>query len=90
MAAVTPPSLEQIKQMRESIKDCSNYRVVVDMGETVFDSTMSFLIWDDNNQLLHAISANTANSNIVQQCDAPFRIDHVDYAQIEAIYSNMK
>ena len=41
MAAVTPPTLAQIKKMRESLKNCNDYRVIVDMGETVFDSTMS-------------------------------------------------
>lgn len=86
MAAVTPPSLEQIQKMRESIKDCGSYRVVVDMGETVFDSTMSFLIWDDTNMLLHAISANTDR---LTQYKLPYRIDSIGYDQIESIYANM-
>lgn len=86
MAAVTPPSLEQIQKMRESIDNCKNYRVVVDMGETVYDSTMSFIIWDDDNLLMHAIYANTEP---LTQFKWPYKIDHVDYNQIEAIYANM-
>lgn len=86
MAAVTPPSLAQIQQMRESVKNCGNYRVVVDMGETVYDSTMSFLIWDDANMLLHVIHPNTMPTT---QRMFPYRIDHVDYNQIEFIYANV-
>lgn len=86
MAAVTPPSLAQIQQMRESVKNCANYRVVVDMGETVYDSTNCFFIWDDDNMLLHAIWANTMPTT---QRTYPYRIDHVDYNQIEFIYSNV-
>lgn len=86
MAAVTPPALEQIQKMRESIKHCKNYRVVIDMGETVFDSTMSFFIWDDEHMILHAISANT---DFQTQSIAPFRIDSIGYDQIESIYANI-
>lgn len=87
MAAVTPPTLEQIQQMRKTIENCGNYRVVVDMGETVFDSTMSFLIWDDKNMLLHVINANT---DLYTQFDSPFKIDSVGYDQIESIYANIQ
>ena len=86
MAAVTPPTLEQIKQMRKTIENCNNYRVVIDMGETVFDSTMSFLIWDDNNMILYAIGANT---DLSTQFNSPFKIDCIVYDQIESIYANM-
>ena len=86
MAAVTRPTLEQIKQMRKTIENCNNYRVVIDMGETVFDSTMSFLIWDDNNMILYAIGANT---DLSTQFNSPFKIDCIGYDQIESIYANM-
>ena len=86
MAAVTPPTLEQIKQMRKTIENCNNYRVVIDMGETVFDSTMSFLIWDDNNMILYAIGANT---DLSTQFNNPVKIDCIGYDQIESIYANM-
>lgn len=87
MAAVTPPTLAQIKKMRDSLKNCNDYRVIVDMGETVFDSTMSLLIWDDANMLLHVIGTC---SELYNQARAPFKICHVSYDQIEAIYANIK
>lgn len=86
MAAITPPTLEQIQKMRDSIKHCKSYRVIVDMGETVFDSTMSFFIWDDANMIFHVIGANT---DLRTQSIAPFRIDSVGYDQIESIYANI-
>ena len=53
MAAVTPPTLEQVVAMRESIKNSETFRVVCDSGSMILDSTQTFLIWDDQNQMIH-------------------------------------
>ena len=88
MAAVTPPTLEQVIAMRETIKNSETFRVVVDSGSMILDSTEAFLIWDDSNQLLHAI-ARTPGYEMVSY-KLPYRIMHIPYDQIEAIYANIK
>ena len=88
MAAVTPPSLAQVIAMRETIKNSSNFRVVMDSGSMILDSTEVFLIWDDSNQLLHAIAQTPGYDRVSYKL--PYRIMHIPYDQIEAIYANIK
>ena len=88
MAAVTPPSLAQVIAMRETIKNSSNFRVVMDSGSMVLDSSSAFLIWDDSNQLLHAIAQTPGYDKVSYKL--PYRIMHIPYDQIEAIYANIK
>lgn len=86
MAAVTPPTLEQVIAMRESVKDCAEFRLVLDSGTGVLDSTKCFMIWDDPNELLHVISQTPGYEKV--SYELPYRILHISYDQIEAIYSN--
>lgn len=87
MAAVTPPTLEQVIAMRESIKNASTFRVVMDSGSHILESEKCFLIWDDANQLLHAITQTTGYEKVSYKL--PYRILHIPYDQIEAIYANI-
>lgn len=88
MAAVTPPTLEQVVAMRETIKNSSTFRIVIDSGSMILDSTQAFLIWDDKDQLLHAIARTPGYEKISYKL--PYRIMHIPYDQIEAIYGNIK
>ena len=74
------PTLTQIHKMKELIKDCGAYQVLID--DRFINSTDNFLIWDDENQLLHAINANI---EVPSQYYAPYRIRSFDYAIIERI-----
>lgn len=88
MAAVTPPTLEQVIAMRETIKNSSTFRVVIDSGSMILDSTECFMIWDDSKQLLHAIARTPGYEKVSYRL--PYRIMHIPYDQIEAIYANIK
>lgn len=88
MAAVTPPTLEQVVAMRESIKNSETFRVVCDSGSMILDSTQTFLIWDDQNQMIHAIAQTPGYEKVSYKL--PYRIMHIPYDQIEAIYANIK
>lgn len=88
MEYITSPTLDQIHKMKELIGDCSAYQVLID--DHFINSTDNFLIWDDENQLLHAISPNI---EVPSQYYAPFRIRSFDYAIIEriiGIYSDIE
>ena len=88
MAAVTPPTLEQVIAMRETIKDSSEFRVVMDSGSNILESSKCFMIWDDDNQILHAITSTLGYERVSYKL--PYRILHIPYDQIEAIYANIK
>ena len=85
MSAFAPPSLAQIKAMREKVKDSENYRVIVDAKETTLDSRNAFLIWDDDHLLLHAI---TENAEMYTTADCPVKILSIDYNKICSIMAN--
>lgn len=86
MAAVTPPTLEQVIAMRETIKDSSDFRIVFDSGSMILESQKCFIIWDDENQLVHAINGTPGYDKVSYRL--PYRIMHIPYDQIEAIYAN--
>lgn len=86
MAAVTPPTLEQVIAMRESVKDCAEFRLVLDSGTCILDSTKCYMIWDDSHELLHVISQTPGYESV--SYGLPYRILHIPYDQIEAIYAN--
>ena len=79
MPAITPATLPQIQQMKEAIKHAKSYRIYLDDTVTI-DSTTSYIIFDDSNQILHAIDANTA---VESQFTAPMRIRSISYDRIE-------
>lgn len=86
MEYTTSPTLDQLHKMKELISGCGMYQVLID--EKFINSTDNFLIWDDDSQLLHAISANI---EVPSQYYAPFKIRSYDYSIIEriiAIYSD--
>lgn len=85
MSAFSPPSLAQVKAMREALNGCTDYRVVVDAKETTIDSRNAFLIWDDDNQILHAI---VSNAEMYTTPDAQFKILSIAYQKICSILSN--
>lgn len=85
LAAVVPPSLQQVIQMRETIKNAANFRILMDWGDTILDSSRNFFIWDDNHQLLYAISENCEMGT---SAGLPFKIMAFPYDQIEGIYAN--
>lgn len=85
MSAPYPPSLAQIKAMREKVKDSEDYRVIVDAKETTIDSREAFLIWDDDRLLLHAI---LENAEMYTTADCPFKIISIDYHKICSIMAN--
>ena len=87
MAAVTPPTLEQVIAMRETVKNSSEFRIVMDSGSMILESSKCFLIWDDENQLLHAINSTPGYESVSYKL--PYRIMHIPYDQIEAIYANI-
>lgn len=69
---------EQIKIIREAAKQGKGYRVMV-FDQVVIDSVTNFLIWDDDMQLLYAITANTAR----EQVTTPFIVRAYDYSWFE-------
>jgi len=80
MATVAFASTEQIKGMRNLIKDCSGYYVLID--DKIIDSFNYFIIWDDDNNMLHTIEANTEMDS---QNYAPYKIKSYTYDWIESI-----
>lgn len=84
MAAIVPPKVKQIQQMRESLKGCIDYMVRLDWDTAVLDSRRAFLIWDDEHELLYAIQENDLKNKV--KC--PIRISACPYDQIETIIAN--
>lgn len=80
MATVEFASIEQIKQMRKTLEDCSGYFVLID--DKIIDSFNKFIIWDDENNMLHTIEAN---SEMDSQHYAPFKVKSFTYDWIESI-----
>ena len=57
---------------------------VVGANETIVDSFSNFLIWDDDNYILYAITNNVEQDT---QGGLPYRIRCIDYSYIERIWS---
>jgi|GEM_PF-5030694 len=85
MPGIYPPSLEQVKKMRDIIKHAKMFRIYID-DDFYIDSMTSFLIWDDDSRILHCIDSNNV---YVQQAHHPFRMRHVGYEQIESFIYEM-
>ena len=84
MSAIIPPSLQQVKRMRETLKGASDYRIKLDWDTAVIDSTTAFIIWDDEHELVYAIQENLLKS----MYEFPYRICVASYDQIEDIIAN--
>lgn len=75
--------LNQLIKVREEVlKQSQGYGVMA--NETYVDSFSHFLIWDDKNYILYAI---TANIEVDTQGGLPYRIKMIDYAFIERVWS---
>lgn len=80
MPGIYPPSLQTVKQMRDIISHAKAFRIYIDDAFYI-DSLTSYIIWDDDNELMHLIDSNTSYAT---QYHAPYRIRHVGYNQIES------
>lgn len=74
--------LNRVKQLRAKIDLADAY--VCRFLETDVDSESYFIIWDDENLILYAISENT---EIFSQGQFPLKIRYFDYKSLETIFS---
>ena len=87
MPPIYPPTLEQLKKMRKQAENAAAYTVVIDIDTCVISSVSNFLIWDDSNEILWAISEN---AQIGTQFNAPYIIRGYLYTDIESIECEYK
>lgn len=79
MPGIYPPSKETIQSWKDMTKYAKRFVIYID-DALYIDSMTSFLIWDDVNEVLHCIDANTACTT---EYTCPFRMRHVGYNQFE-------
>lgn len=76
-----------IKKARESLEKDSEYLVIYDDSGSSFSNGSSFVIWNDDKELVISIRINNDHYTNVQ---APFSILVLPYEKINSIVSKCK
>lgn len=79
MPGIYPPPKDTLKNWRKIIPYCKMFKIYID-DDFYIDSMKYFLIWDDENEILHCIRSNNVYD---VQTIAPYMIRHVPYSQFE-------
>ena len=75
--------LEKVNKIRDEIKDSAGY-ILFFNTDIMINSSTSFIVWDDENLLIYAISeANIASGvNVIDQARFPYKIKALPYQEL--------
>lgn len=79
MPSLTPPSKNAVEKMKEAVKEAKAFIIYLS-DKMEINSINNFFIFDDDNELIHAISQN---SDMTSQAYAPYQIRSFTYKSIE-------
>ena len=75
--------LEKVNKIKDEIKDSAAY-ILFFNTDIAINSSTSFIVWDDANMLIYAISESNiaSGANVIDQARLPYKIKALPYQEL--------